>query len=312
MQLYIDQGTNSFITDPLFKSPLPELSFKRGDSATVNLAFVSGNTSLSAVSGKSLKFGVKQAGDYDGAYLVYTDTYTTAGTNYVLKPSFNTTNLNALLSGDIASVAGMLEVTWSDNGIDEFSSNTQAITINNDVNKLGEAPPYVLPVPLEWLGNNQIALSSTPYVAQVTLLPTFGIPPVPLFPTISGSIYSSNGNTTAPVSGNWFDLRYSSGNNGWLSNWWVDQIQTAQDSQWLLTGLSAFPPSGAYEGTNISTPELQYIQVATTTQNTKDTHRFLANSNTEYGNNELFVNIGALSGISQNWRKITTTAIATL
>jgi hypothetical protein len=167
-------------------------------------------------------------------------------------------------------------------------------------------------VPLEWLGNNQMALSSTPYVAQVTLLPTIGISPTALFPTVSGTVYSSNGNLTAPVSGNWFDLRYSNSDSGWFVNWWVDESQGAQDAQWFKTGLSGFPPSGTYDVVNGSSPDYEFIQVATTTQNTKDTHRFLANSNTEYGNNELFVNIGALSGASQNWRKITTTAIATL
>jgi hypothetical protein len=311
MILYIDTTTNQFITDPLFKSPLPELSFKRGDSAKVNLQFVSGTTALSAVSGKSIKFGIKQAGDYDGSYLVYADTYVTNGVNYVLEPSFNTTNLNALLSGDLPSVAGMLEVTTSNDGVTETSSNTQGVTILNDVNKLGGEPPYVLPVPLEWLGNNQIALSSTPYVAQVSFLPTTGVSAASLFPTISSTVYSSNGSLTTSLCDNWFDLRYSNPDSGWLVNWYEGGSQADYDSQWLLAGLSAFPPSGRYTSTNSSLTAYEFIQVVTTTQTTKNSYRFLANSNTVYNNNELFVNIGALSGASQNWRKITTTAIAT-
>ena len=202
MTLYLDTTTNQFITDPLFKSPLPELSFKRGDSAKINLQFISGTTALSAVSGKSIKFGIKPAGDYDGAYLVYADTYVTNGVNYVMEPSFNTTTLNALLSGDVPSVAGMLEVTTSDDGVTETSSNTQGVTILNDVNKLGEAPPYIIPDPVEWLAENSIVQgkaynaftfdNTEGYVFKTVLAKTS---------VISGTggtdyRYSSNGTTT--------------------------------------------------------------------------------------------------------------------
>lgn len=304
MQLYIDQGTSQFITDPLFKSPLPELSFKRGDDATINLAFVSGNTSLSAVSGIGLRFGIKQAGDYDGSPIVYTDEYTTAGTNYVLNPSFNTTALNSLLSGDASSVAGMLEIEVTASGI-VTSTNTQAVTINNDVIKNGELTPTVLPTPLEWLGDNQIALDSTPYIAYVTFDPATFIDPVPLYDT-SGANYSSDGETTPAVAGNWFSLEYSSFFSGWLLIPSYDGTTFTPDVSWLKTGLSAFPPAGTYEAVGPADPEYQFVDIAVTTQNTKDTHRFLASQD------DLYVNIGALSGASQNWRKITTTAIATL
>jgi hypothetical protein len=308
MILYIDTTTNQFITDPLFKSPLPELSFKRGDSAKVNLQFVSGTTALSAVSGKSIKFGIKQAGDYDGSYLVYADTYVTNGVNYVLEPSFNTTNLNALLSGDLPSVAGMLEVTTSDDGVTETSSNTQGVTILNDVNKLGGEPPYVLPVPLEWLGNNQMALSSSPYPAFATFATGTSLSATPLFYAAAGlygsSVYSSNGAVPQPLTGKWFQLAYN-GTSGWDLRYYNNGSQPAQDSTWFKASTNTFPPNGTYTVTNGNLSAFQYVNIATTTDYTKNNYRFLAN------NNNLYANIGALSGASQNWRVITTTAIAT-
>ena len=179
MQLYIDTDTNGFITDPTFKAPLTQVSFKRGDSATINLSFVSGVSSLSAVNSRTLKFGIKKDGDYDGEYLVFTNEYTTNGYNYVLKPSFNTTTLNNLLSGDTPSVAGMLEVTWIVSG-DEFSSNTLLVTINNDVNKNDVNPPQDFQDPVTWLGENVIGLPSTPWAARILSYPTsFGYPSGP-------------------------------------------------------------------------------------------------------------------------------------
>lgn len=304
MQLYIDTATNGFITDPLFKSPLPELSFKRGDDATINVAFVSGNTALSAVNSRTIKFAIKQAGDYDGSPIVYTDTYTTAGTNYVLNPSFNTTALNSLLSGDAPSVAGMLEIEVTAGGI-VASTNTQAVTISNDVIKNGELTPTVLPTPLQWLGDNQIALNSTPYIGYATFDPATLINPVALYDT-SGSNYSSDGETTPAVTGEWFSLEYSSYYSGWLLIPYYDGTTFTPDVSWLKTGLSAFPPAGTYEVIGTSDPEYQFVDVAVTTPETLNTHRFLANEN------DLYVNIGALSGASQNWRLVTTTAIVTL
>lgn len=318
MRFYISTDTQSFITEPAFRAPVNSVSFKRGDTAQVNIQFVSGSTALSAVSGKLLKFGLKEEGDYDGDYVVYQTAYTTSGNDFVMVPSFNTDALNLLLghdplSGnilpDVAAVDTMLEVSWSDDsGTSWYSTNTITATINNDVNKGNEGTPLATADPVDWLVANQMAFDSTPYVVQVSLLSGVALAPTALYPTISGSVYSSNGSLTAAAAGNWFDLRYSSGDSGWLVDWYVDGIQSAQDSQWLLTSAEALPPAGIYAGITTTDPNYEYVRVVTTTEDTKNTHRFLANSNNEYGNNELYVNIGG-SSENQNWRKITTTAI---
>ncbi len=159
MRLFIDTDSNSFITDAGFKAPVSGVSFKRGDASQVQLSFVSGNSSLSATNDKQIIFGIKEAGKYDGTFLVSTDDFTTSGTSYILNPSFNTEELNDLLnsgdaddSNDVGSVSTMLEITWSnDDGETWYSTNTITATIENDVIKGNEGTPLESPTPLEWL-----------------------------------------------------------------------------------------------------------------------------------------------------------------
>lgn len=172
MRLYISTDTQSFITEPAFRAPVNSVTFKRGDAAQVNIQFVSGSTALSAISGKQIKFGLKESGDYDGDYLVYKDTYTVSGNDFVLVPSFNTEALNTLLGhdalsgnvlNDVAAVNTMLEVSWSDDGSSWYSTNTIVATVNNDVIKGSEGTPLATPDAQDWLddrsstGGNQTA-----------------------------------------------------------------------------------------------------------------------------------------------------------
>lgn len=137
------------------------MTFKRGDSVTIELQFVSGFAALSAVvPGREIVFGIKPAGQYgDGDFIVTSDTYTATGNTYLMKPSFNTVELNDLLNAvdndsdnDLGSVTGNLEVTWSDNGSDWYSTNTIPVTIQNDLISGNESTALeVNPSPLEWL-----------------------------------------------------------------------------------------------------------------------------------------------------------------
>ena len=161
MKLYIDTDSDNypFRENAIFNSPVSEVSFKRGDSASVEIIFVSNNTALSATADKLLTFGIKEKGKYDSDYIVSTSEYNTLGTSYVLNPSFNTVGINDLLNSgdgnednDIASISGMLEVTWSsDGGANWASSNTITAVINNDVCKGGEATSEPSQTLTEWL-----------------------------------------------------------------------------------------------------------------------------------------------------------------
>jgi hypothetical protein len=164
VKLYIDKDSNRFISNPTFKSSIDSVSFKRGDSATVELIFVSNNTSLSAVSGLDVTLGIKESGRWDGPYIVIANEYTINGDSYVLKPNFNTDELNALLNhgdsddtNDIPSVTLMMEVTWSENGNDFYSTNTISAIVENDVNKLTEATPTPSQSLTQWLTNGVIS-----------------------------------------------------------------------------------------------------------------------------------------------------------
>jgi len=144
MNLYIDSGSipPRFISEPTFKSQIDSLQFKRGDSAYINLNFVSGNTSLSAVSGVQIIFGAKLVGDYDGALVVSTSGYNIVNNSYQFSPNFNTTSINSYLSGDASSLTLHGEITWSnDNGATWTTTQEIPIVVTNDIIKLTEASP---------------------------------------------------------------------------------------------------------------------------------------------------------------------------
>jgi hypothetical protein len=292
MQLFIDTATNAFITDPLFKSPLQELSFKRGDTATINVAFVSGNTSLSAVSGKEIKFAIKQAGDYDGAPIVYTDVYTTAGTNYVLNPSFNTTALNSLLSGDIPSIAGMLEIEVIQSGIID-STNTQSVTIQNDVIKNDELAPTSLPTPKEWLFDNLFGIG-TPY--PITILDDVG---TNLSSELYGTfpVFTTDGLTSPAMDGYWTSLTFDYSEDLWRLQLYLDGSEDT-DASWygggasdtvIVEGLFTNPVTE----TEVTVGVLDFTNTATISGN-----RFLKDS----AGTSLYVNLGTAE--NQSWTKL--------
>jgi hypothetical protein len=291
MQLYIDSSTNQFITDPLFKSPLPELSFKRGDDATVNLTFVSGNTSLSAVSGIGLKFAIKQAGDYDGSPIVYTDEYTTAGTNYVLNPSFNTTALNSLLSGDVASVAGMLEIEWTVSGV-VASSNTQAVTINNDVIKNGELTPTVLPTPKDWLFDNLFGIG-TPYPITLTDIAGTNLSPI-LYGTFP--LFTTDGTSSPAMAGYWTSLSFDYSENLWRVQRYLDGSEDT-DGNYYGGGSNDSAIVGGVFIQPTTSDEITVNVLSYTNQATISANRFLTD------NVDLYANLGTAE--SQNWVKLT-------
>ena len=170
MRLYIDKRNNKLVDSDLAKYPISEVSFKRGDSSRIEIIFLDGNTALSATNDKDLKFGIKPTGVYDGEFMVYESNYTCLSTAYIMKPSFNTTALSALLhcdslsTNDVASVNGMLEITWSENGGTEwFSTNTVTATIYNDVIKGGESGVLQSLTPEQWMldySNSMSALTS--------------------------------------------------------------------------------------------------------------------------------------------------------
>lgn len=139
MILYVDANTNKLVNDALFLNPLLLTEFKRGDATSIELRFTN---QLIADPGRMIKFGIKAHNDFDATeYLVYTNTYTTLSNSqsYFLNPSFNTTTLSAILSGDTVKTTASLEITWSDDsGVNWSSTQVVDADIYNDLIKGGE------------------------------------------------------------------------------------------------------------------------------------------------------------------------------
>ena len=157
MQLYVDLDSNQIVQNPGNRNPVTALAFKRGDTAQINVQFVQAGAVVELPPDAAGKIGFKKVGKYDDDFIVSALTWVKTGAgataSYAFSPSFNTTQLNALLdqNGDpVASVQLMGEIQWTTGGTTE-SSNTFTATIANDVIKDDEGvptsgtPPYPIP-----------------------------------------------------------------------------------------------------------------------------------------------------------------------
>lgn len=142
MKLYIDTDQKRFITSNTFKSGLKQVEFMAGDSASLEVVFVTGNTALSATADKQIIFGVKQKGFYtDGELLVTTSDYTALSSSYLMNPNFDTVALNALLhrndslsANDIDKVDCNMQIKWSeDSGVSWNGTNILPTVIYHDL-----------------------------------------------------------------------------------------------------------------------------------------------------------------------------------
>jgi hypothetical protein len=121
--------------------PASEISFMRGDTPSVQVRFVRNSALVEIGAGAAIKFGIKGATDYDGDFLVYADSYSGPSASlYTFAPSFNTTALNTALSGDTASVGGLMQLEWIE-GSNVTSTVPLLVTLSNDVIKGSEGAP---------------------------------------------------------------------------------------------------------------------------------------------------------------------------
>jgi len=150
VRLFIDLDSQRLVTSAGTRDPLTSLSFKRGDSARLEIQFIRGAVAEELQAGAAGAFGVKADGKYDSAYLVYSPEWVKEGEGvealYVFEPSFNTTGLNDLLghgdgddSNDEELVTLMAEIEWTVGGA-VFSTQTIKALVYNDVIKDGEPP----------------------------------------------------------------------------------------------------------------------------------------------------------------------------
>ena len=160
MDLYLDVDSRSFVTSLTSSIPLEGLTFKRRDTAQLNLWFVQNGTNLdlgaidsggSGATLSSLSVGLKNDGDYASAFLAFADTslfYEDVVNYYTFSLSLNTSELDSLFTADseISSISAMLEFQWTQCDGSVFSSTTLPVLVQNDVIR-GDEPALALANP---------------------------------------------------------------------------------------------------------------------------------------------------------------------
>ena len=149
MKIFINQDSKKFVSSQKFNAVVNRFDFKRGDTAKVELGYVQDNELVQLAGAYTIVFGIKEAGKYDGDYVVYEAVFVwNASTGfYESEPNFNTTELNDLLNADdgddtndIPYIDCLFEITATDdNGIS--SSATSTARVFHDVNKGNEGIP---------------------------------------------------------------------------------------------------------------------------------------------------------------------------
>ena len=144
MTLYFDLDSALLVSSPGTRDVVTSLNFKRGDSCTLSIQFVSSGVVQELDSGATGKLGVKAAGDYAGDYIAAAPTWIKTGTLtdtvYSFSINLATDEINALLSGSIPLVAAIAELEFIVGSI-RTSSQTIPVTIYNDVIKGTESGP---------------------------------------------------------------------------------------------------------------------------------------------------------------------------
>jgi hypothetical protein len=153
VKLYIDLESRELIEAPGFRNPVTTLRFKRGDSAKLEVAFLTDRTtytSLGDAEAITMRFGVKQSNRFDLDFLAYCADWIMPGEEdvspvYVCYPSFNTAGLDAALdvgeNPEIASLTLMGEITWSVGDGEPTSTRTFVVIVENDVIRGNESGP---------------------------------------------------------------------------------------------------------------------------------------------------------------------------
>ena len=144
MTLYFDLDSALLVSSPGTRDVVTSLAFKRGDSCTLSIQFVSSGVVQELDSGATGKLGIKAAGDYAGDYIAAAPTWTKTGTLtdtvYSFSINLATDEINALLSGSTPLVAAIAELEFIVGSI-RTSSQTIPVTIYNDVIKGTESGP---------------------------------------------------------------------------------------------------------------------------------------------------------------------------
>lgn len=180
MILYVDTVTRKLRRSVADSREVNSLQFKRGDSAEIQIVFVTAGVQVELADGTTITFGIKSDGIFDGEFLVSTSDFTKSGSGatavYTGNPSFNTTALNTALgvdlatNNDIARLKVGVEISWEDGASGAITSTeTIAGYVHNDVIKGDEGTPDEAATPDdEWVAHGHSQSLTTGQKEQVS------------------------------------------------------------------------------------------------------------------------------------------------
>jgi len=144
LPLFFNTATRKFQTGALDSRPVTSLTLKRGDTCEFAVRFITDGAVVELGSGAAGKIGMKEDGDYNGDFVASDTSWTKTGTGtstiYTFNVNLATDELNALLTGDTASVDLMMEMEYTISGV-IVSSPKITVTVENDVVKGDETGP---------------------------------------------------------------------------------------------------------------------------------------------------------------------------
>lgn len=197
MRLNVDLDSNSLIRSPGNKNPVTAITFKRGDTARLEVVFSrAGVTQALSDSGATGKLMIKPTGEYQADPLVSDLAWTKEGTGadaiYVFNPDFNVEGLNDALVGTIsarpADQAARYALTELEDGDHVYQQDSGFYWTVIDSTKLDEAAGWEVATEeasvsgiaeIQWIndGNRQSTGTFTGRVNNDVIKDNEGIPP---------------------------------------------------------------------------------------------------------------------------------------
>ena len=165
MKLHVDLDTLQLIQGPGQRSAVSSLRFKRGDFASLRVAFLAGGITPVTIGNPGtleIQIGFKPRNQFGRPYLAHSADWSmpSGGDDtpaYGCTVSFNTLQLNSALNigsptaEELPEITLMGEITWREGAGEPTSTRTFLVVVENDVNRGDEGvptdadPPYPAP-----------------------------------------------------------------------------------------------------------------------------------------------------------------------
>lgn len=169
MRLFVDLDSRQFVTAPGVRQTVAQLAFTRGDDPDVQVQFVRDGVIVD-LGTPTLFFCIKQAGDYDGDPLVFSEDFTKSGSGdtaaWTAQPNFNTEELNEALGVGAGTDKGFIianvEIGFVVSGR-QTTTRPTTVRLDNDLYRGTEgvptsgAPAYPSPSALQGMFDDEEA-----------------------------------------------------------------------------------------------------------------------------------------------------------